>query len=320
MEKLTSFGYFAKPISLKFGSYEIKPLHNFDEIISDVKQSCFIEQNFIYPPIHEEVRKKHGIFCEKIQLPISFEKRDTIKASNISPLFAPDMFRFCNTHNLFGGKSSNYEINDLENSEVFFILQFVSYLYGVRIMPENLWYDGKLPIKSKNHTFFQKKTAEEALEFALANWKKMTKKKRAKIIGMLLMHSKIPSYHWAFEKLIWEYGLFECCYDWLFPEENNKKNKFRDIKKILDRFEIAYDKKDEEWANRIRETRNSLVHEQKWYHEMLQGKIDIPHYEDTRSLHRLNHRLLGLCLGFSGSYFKSNWSSIGQMDFGFDIE
>ncbi len=312
MEKLTSFGFLAEKVHLKFGDYEIKPLDNFDEIINRVEQSCFIDEGFVYPPIYEETTKKDGIFCEKIQYQAS-SRKNNIKASNISPPFIPDIFTFSDTHNLFGKKTTSYKINDLENSELFFILQFVSYLYGVRIMPENLWYDGKLSFKSRNHINLRKQNAEKALEVALENWRKMTKQNRAKIIGMLMMHSKIPSYHWAFEKLIWEYGLFQCCYDWLCP--NKKKEEFRDMNKLLDCYEIAHDQKDKEWADRIRETRNDLVHEQKWYHQMLQGKLDNSNYEDTRSLHRLNHRLLGLCLRFSGGYFKSNWGSIGQKGF-----
>lgn len=289
------FGYLPQKLDIEFNYGRISTLENFDQIISEVNESCHKRNGFYFAPTYRLITE--------------IEQGE----SHRSPSFSPHLFNFFITHKLKLNESnlSAGNIWDLKKDIAFFILQVVSYVTGYRLMPESKWFDLRVPSDPTINLLCKNNSLRDSLNIATENWLNWDLEKRANVANLLYVFNRNPSYYWDFEKFSIEYQIIDTCYSLLFPSD--KASHKRRLKILTDTLGIPVD------PGRLRTLvdtiRNPLVHELKWGEDLITGTVDSEYIFYSHFLHRLNHRVIGRILGFTGRYFVTDPSYMGSFLF-----
>lgn len=288
------FGFLPKKCDIEFKYGKIATLENLEKLIADIRTVSHESNGFFYAQAHYTETRS-----------ITDPNAQVIK----SPSYSPNIFTFYTTHSI-SLHGTNGDFFDLKNNPYFFTLQIIGYVTGYRVMPNAEWFDLKVPSRPTINTYVSNKDFINSLNVSITNWHIFNEEKRVTLANLLYIFNRNPSYGWDFERFAFEYQIIDTCFMLLKPTLNLKKNinHSERLSIILNHFEISFDKSD---VDNIVDIRNNLVHELKWGKELFAGDVEENHLRLTDYLHRLNHRILGLMMGLSGIYFKTNPNSIG---------
>lgn len=286
-----NFGYLPEKISCTFNSGSFLPIENFDEVIWAVKENCHEQNGFVLSPTYKLVN--------------SGEKKSK------APSFTPSLFRFVSTHTL--ALNNNFEsLSNYELNPTFFILQLIGYVSGYRLMPEGYWFDLRIPQRPSINTLWTDKDLVKAIDIGLESWNKWDRQMRISMTNILFIFNRNKCYYWSFEQFSFEYKIIDTCYRLLEPNGADPHSKR--LSKTLDKLKISRMLNQDE-IKKIIDMRNNLVHELDWGDDLIAGGLKEEKVLLTECLHRINHRIIGRLLGYSGAYFESNPTSIGRYHF-----
>jgi len=289
------FGYWPISKKLEFSGGMIEPIEGLSELIAEVNRTMYSKNDLMYPPVHKMQESKDGKTW--IEVPNSEHAAET--------------YHWHATHTLEFKGPIVYPINNFKENPTFYILQCLGYIEGVRCMPEDWLFFGKLPLKNVSNTLFKNKG--QALEICFQTWNTIPNYSRLHLTNILQFYNSIIGFKWFWERFSHEYSIFDACWRLRYPLNvvNGKtvgghKNR---IKAMLDDLQIQYE---EDLIRDIVETRNQLIHELSWHGEnfVTEGKSEQLRY--VFDLRRMNHRIIGRLLGMSGPYFTSPFTSIGR--------
>ena len=284
------FGYltFNKQISFDFGT--IVPSDELLEIVKETEEKKYSKNNLFYPPTHAMVESTNGVDWQDIP----------------NSTHSPDLFKFVYTHELIPNKKSSSTLTDFGENPSFYLLQVISYLFGMRCIPEEFWFFGKIPKKNNFNVLYNEKHYPDFLNIALQTWSKFDSNERIVLTNILQFFNSIVAYSWYWVKFNYEYMVFDAMWHFKYEDKCGKGKK--KLKRVLEFEGITYDSA---VLKEIVDYRNFLIHELTW-----PGEVFINKNSDTKAslfslMRKLNHRLVGKLLGFQGDYYSTSFHSRG---------
>jgi len=297
----TKVSYF--PINKKIESdiLTLSPLNEIESTINDVNQNYYNDTKFCFPKVSKVKFRKEYIEGE-------FRENEISR----SPSYMPEMFRFYPTHEFALSKDfSNSSLDDSAKNPSFFLMQIIAYIEGFRIMPEEFFFDGKIPIKPtcnlicRNNSLIIKKSLER--------WLKLNEQGREELTGLFYFFNRSPSYHWQFEQFSHDFMIFDSLFKFYLKHYSSFKYT-RDTRygDFLNNIKVNFE--ESELIN-IVNLRNDLFHQFKWG----DGKPCLnPSSEMVRSIclfRRMLHAVLARFIDLDGPYFENQWNCIGTILF-----
>ena len=285
------FGYWPKLAKVEFSGGVIFPVEGLQELLNMVNETSFSKNDLMYPPLYE---------IETMELRGS---RRTVPNS----MHGAEMYPWYSTHILHLKDPPSGDLKDFRRNPVFFLLQCLSYIEGVRCLPEDWCFFGKLPLKNKSGANFT--DVGQALDICFATWKSLADDRRSRLTNILHFYNANIGFKWFWERFSNEYMVFDACWRFTYPNDlvGTKKVKVHKerIRVMLGELRIACE--DEQIKN-IVSMRNNLVHELAWVGETFVGEGDLNQLRYVYELRQMNHRILGHLLGMRGPYFRSKFS------------
>jgi len=240
--KCDFFGYLPYKSNIEFNEGRITPVKEFDKVSKWVDN--YVNQDgFIYPPIERQM--KLDITTMKYLGEIPKSERPAL-LQRIPPSHELCLYSLDENKNIREGAGA-------------FIIHLLAYLFGVRLQFYDWWFDGRVPIKSTHNICFSEKTVEKFLYHCYQIWSSWSEENQKRIINVLYMHSRAPSYEWDWERFMIEYMVLDGCWKLaeLVYKLTGKKHKGR-INILCQKFDIPLN---ETLISDIVQLRNDLFHE-----------------------------------------------------------
>lgn len=206
------------------------------------------------------------------------------------------------------------ENNDTRNSDAGFIIHVLGYLFGTRLQFHDWWFDGRVPIKSTHNITITDAVIEDFISKSYRTWLAWTDQIKKWFLNILIMHSRVPTYEWEWERFMIEYMVFDGAYritQELFQFRNGgHKQRFEEI---FSRFGLEYH---EDKIKEIYRLRNDLLHQSLW--DQSQACTQRPgskalYHQITLS--NINNRVIPALLGYNTSYIGTPWWTTGSKRF-----
>ena len=304
----------------------LEPIEQIEQVIEEVNSTFHSKNGFCFP-LSRNVKYKscfdeNNNYCEK--------------EVSRSPRFTPEFFRFYSTHNITLLKQDfdKNDANDNSKNPLFFLLQVIGYACGYRVMPAELWFDGKIPTKPKNHATCNPNILDKVILKTYKTWLDLEEEKRRILINIFYFYNRSPSYFWTWEKFLSDYRVFEAAFK--FHAKDCKDCKYcKDCKQKLNGKERYYKflecikvQCSKSILKKAIDTRNNLIHMNNitpmedfigFSTKPKENKSDnIDDYYVAGYFRRMLHAVLGRLISLKGGYFDNSWDSIGKVLF--DVE
>lgn len=291
------FGFLKYPTKIEFDGGKVSIEDNYEYGCRWIEKYMH-KDGFIYPLISHKVELNS----------ISGEVRREIPKTERPAL----LHKLPSSHKLIVENTIDYTFSRMNDAG--FIIHLLSYVFGTRLQFEGWWFDRRVPIKPTNDFYIAHSTIEDFLSKGYQRWKSWDEEKRKKIINILIMYSRAPSYDWDWERFTIEYmvfdGLYNLTYKLYHCRANNHKERF---KTVCDKFGIQFH---EELVNRIYALRNDLFHETLWDKgQPCTANTGSDAFYQPLNLRRFNSRLIPAILGYKTPYVKIGWWYMGKCVF-----
>jgi hypothetical protein len=190
--------------------------------------------------------------------------------------------------------SSRSEASSLRNTETFFVLQFLGFLYDRRVQFWDWQLDTRLLIQPRNCSFYVY-GAEALLSKALARYRSLDRKRQSMLTNMLYLCQRSWHLYWEWERFLMEFMVLDSVRSFL---ANRTKPNWKDM---IEGLGVPFDNNRIE---RMRNLRNDLFHQGLWNGAIPGFSVsDVPMTE----LRGLIERLVASLLGIGSSFSKSVW-------------
>jgi hypothetical protein len=300
------FGFLPHKWTIEFDGGRISQVPELDEVSASIRKDTH-EDGFLYPPI--EYRAKVD--------PVTLKPLEKIPKTERPA----HLYRIPRSHEL--SLSAFGTPDDIRKGPGSFVIHLLAYLFGVRLQFHDWWVDGRLPLKEKARTHnirFTEETAGEFLSHCYKTWKSWPGEDRKRVINVLFMHSRAPSYEWDWERFTIEYMVLDGCRRLVeslhLIQKKQKKKKPRNsgelIKTLCDSFSIPCD---DDLACKIVSLRNELFHETLWDGSQPGTAASSFAFMSHIHLRRLNQRLIPALLGYNTPYVQTKWWLSGKYSF-----
>ncbi|MDQ6991437.1 MAG: hypothetical protein Q9M11_06860 [Mariprofundaceae bacterium] len=289
MKSMGSFGFLNYPHILEFEGGRIEPVNEFEEGLAYIKANGN-RDGYIYPPEVTTIQYN----------PITNEEAEEVSNSKRPAA----IFMLPASHNLFIN-------NPINTEDAALIIHLLGFFFGIRLLPSELRFDGKVPTKSMNKFSFHQDVPSDFISHVYGAWKQWSDDLRKRYINILYMYGKVKSCEFLWDQFIYEYMVFDAIYRFYTlgggnPVKGHKKR----FNTLCDAFSIPqYD--DE--IDRIYKLRNDLFHEALWIGDtpgMGSGGM-----LEVMWLRKLNARLIVAISGYKNEFTKSRWNTMGWESF-----
>ena len=287
----TRFGFLIKPLHLQVAGVAITPLADYRDLVSSFEQGVN-KDGWYYPPQSEQVTFP--------------DPRDMSRYERVPETKRPaHLFSLPSSHSLCIESPSSL---DPREGDASFLVQLLAYLYGTRLQVEDFQFDGKVAINQTTHpVWLHQRAIERFVTKAYAEWRANPPDRRLRIINILYMHTKAPSYDWTWEQFLTEYlvndALYDlCCRSGLASEVAHERR----ILELCDRLGVW--RAPEAPIAALVTMRNALFHEALWEGERPGYRNGADGFYRTADLRTLNQRLIAALLGGRTEYTETQWS------------
>lgn len=287
------FGYLPCKWDIKFEGGSISPIQEFDQV-STVIDKYKDEEGFIYPADRQQIRSDLSS-----SLPDMFT-------------FEPPVpfFQYVYTSHVLCLRDTEVDIRKGAGA---FLIHLLAYLFGVRLQFYDWWLDGRVPVKSTHNIHVTHLTVEKFISCCYATWKSLDEEQQNRIINILYMHSRSPSYEWDWEQFMIEYTVLDGCWKFAEPLFGLKKGKHKErINVLCQKFGIPLNEK---LITDIVTLRNDLFHETLWDKSQPCTAPNGPGLAASLHIRKLNQRLIPAILGYDTPYVRTPWWIMGAFSF-----
>ena len=278
-------------------SFSIRPLDDYLNVIKYLKDISNVD-GFIYPP------SEHGV-----ELDIT-----TMKQKRVIPnTERPSLLHKLPPSHAIELSNPVYE-NDTRKWDLSFIVHLLAFIMGVRLQFHDWWFDGRVPIKNTNNIYASPPVINEFLKHCYDVWLSWEEQHRQWIINLLVMHSRVPSYEWDWEKFTLNYMVFDGAYRLANEIYNCKAKNHKDrFNVLIERFGLAHN---DQYIDQIYNLRNDLFHQSIWDGGLpcsSEGKYRGWAHETT--LRKLNIRIITALFKYDTKFIQMPWWSISSHAF-----
>jgi hypothetical protein len=190
------FGFLPCDWSFDFEGGSISPIPEIYQVKKRVER-CTNEDGFMYAP------SSYGVELDFKSNKILRKKPKTRRPAHLHPV--PPSHRLC--------LEISGTVEELRNGPGAFIIHLLAYLFGIRLQFHDWWFDSRVPIQlgQSNNIHPSKNTAEHFLSHCYSVWQSWPREEQRRITNLLIMHSRVPSYEWDWERFAIEYMVFDGC-------------------------------------------------------------------------------------------------------------
>jgi hypothetical protein len=284
------FGWLPDSNTYETESIKIKPLDDFEEVISSISASGNIHEKWFYPPL-----------------------RSIPKLSDeLSPPVPSPWFALPETHQIVDKTNT-----DITGSLEFMILLF-GWSQGLRLYPEGYGHHNRVATEIGMLTDFRICDVDvpKFLNLTEVFWKNHRGTGvEAGLFAAVHWYLYSCSYHQQFERFMYQYQVLDACFK-VYCSMNGIKEPnghYRRAKFLSDKLGLQVPSwaepttKGSRKASPIAELRNELLHEAKWAGEPIGYACLSDEYPNILyELKNFNCRLIAALLGISGSYVYSS--------------
>ena len=287
------FGYLDIIYSICFNGVRITPIEKFNDVKAWIKEHAN-EDGFIYPPI-----------VNRIELDLKTMKEKRVIPNTEKPAL---LHKIPHSHSI-SIQNPMYKEN-LRKWDFAFLINLLGFLHGTRLQFYNWWFDGKVPIRNIDNIQISHKAITKFLSNAYETWKKWDKTNKERIINLLVMHARVPTYEWAFERFLLNYMVFDGAFQIAKKVYNCKADSHKkQFHSIIERFGLVAN---DEHTNKIYNLRNDLFHHAIWDGGYPNSPAD--KYKGwilEIALRKFNIRFLVALLGYETDFIKTPWWTLG---------
>ena len=283
------FGFLDMNYSVSFGNVKIAPVEKFDDVKAWIKKYTN-NDGFVYPQTINRIELDVKTLKEKRVIP------------NVEFLYKMPPSHSINIQYPF------YKV-DLRKWDFAFLINLLGFLHGTRLQFYNWWFDGKVPIRNMDNIYISPKEITKFLSTAYEAWKKWNEINKERIINLLVMHTRIPTYEWEFERFFLNYTVFDGAFK--IAEKIYKckaTSHIKQFRSVIKRFGLA---SNDEHINKIYNLRNDLFHHAIWDGGYPNSPTD--KYEGWIQeivLRKFNIRFLVALLNYKTDFIKTPWWTI----------
>ena len=300
----TRFGFLYEPFSMSVAAVRIEPLPDYGERSAWYKASSNAD-GFFYPP----------------QMALYTRKSDSAKARKL-----PRTTRPARVYNLPASHAIEISAPIEQNqpySDANFLIQVLAFIFGTRLQFEEWRLDGRVPTTSVLNVFVDNATCAHFVEYMYLWWRTLPPDLRTRAVNLFYAFNRASAAEMDWDALHQQYMVFDGLFCFhkclkLALERTPTPVLKRDSKKPSHegRFDImcsAYGiQPNKEVVKIIYKARNNFFHEAMWAGGMVgYGTTEPGASQYSRSLSRLNARLLCAIAGYKNVYTASVWWAMG---------
>jgi hypothetical protein len=281
------FGFIPIELEIEFGAGRVSTAPTFQNAIETVRAES---HNGFYEPI--AVTWTRGPDREWEPVPGSEQ-----------PAF---LFRVPATHSLLLHERGT-DREEARRGNAAFIIHFLGFLHGFRAQFSDWRFDGRLPLGEKPDTILYGRDLPYFIDTAHNTWLDLPPRQQMLTTNALYMHSRAPTYRWAWERFVAEYQVVDSIFAVLDktaqPRPKVTQHKER-IAFLCQQFGL---RRNTEWEARFVKLRNELFHEALWDNAAPQSDGSTDAAVAPHRLHALTRRTLLALLGIRADYIHSSW-------------
>lgn len=296
MSSPLSFGFLPFELRWDFDEVAIVPLPDHSARLEALKNRTHPD-GFIYPP--SQVTKS-------LPKPWTEEEPKEVPGSRRPALLWP----VTASHELHPKEATGAELT--ADSYSAFLVQALGFLFGYRLQFAEWQHDGRIPFRHSQHpVYVGQQVAEKFLEQASQTWTAWGPDSQRRVVNILYLHCRAPSYEWMWEQFALEYMVTDACFkvmSQLHPLPGGPHGER--INRILKHLGAHEGKATVE---KIVELRNQLQHEALWAGGRPNYQQDDESHSVTMMHRSLNQRLIAGLLGWRGDYLRSDWTDWRQV-------
>lgn len=282
--------------TLQFKGGVITPIEDLQSLVDEVTQTVHEDDGFLYPPITRQWRIKKE-FTEK---GLWETDREPVKGSRHEAL----LFRLPTTHTIL--IENRIRQREYGHGDEALLLHALAYLFGTRLQFSKWFVDMRLPVTKDTRDFFLRyDSAGKFLSAAYETWRGWRAEIQDRVVNVLYMNSRSPSYKWDWERFAVDYMVFDALYRTAHEIYGFSKQSHRDrLTKMCDQFDVPVE---QNWLTAIYQLRNELFHESLWDRHQPGLATSEDAFRAALNLHKLNMRLIAGVLGYAGEYLHTEW-------------
>lgn len=289
------FGYLNMDYSICFEDVKICPIEKFSEVKNWVK-NYVNEDGFVYPPLEHRIELDMETLKEKRVIP-NTERQSLLHKIPYS-------------HSIIV-KDPAYK-NELRKWDYAFLVNILAFLHGTRLQFYNWQFDGRIPIKNIDNIYIHPNSTAEFLQTVYKTWRGWKKINQERIINLLVMHNRIPTYEWEFERFLLNYIVFDGAIK-IAEKVYHCKASSHDERfySVIEKFGIA---NNDEHIRKIYRLRNDLFHYAIWDGGHPCSPKDIyKGWIQENYLRKFNLRLLVALLDYKTDFVSMPWWIMGNI-------
>lgn len=187
-DETIAFGYWPRKLELHAGRMAIRPVHNYDGIVTVMKQNERVANGWLYPPLVEAYDRM-----------IAIESR---------PKIYKRVFPTASTHCLVMPRSGkSRQLGE-------FLIALLGLLEGLRLVPEgwNHFYRAAIEPHSLSEVNCTRQDLEQVLAIAQVFWQKANPEVRRLMFGAIHWRLFSESYEHEFERFGGQYTVLDTCW------------------------------------------------------------------------------------------------------------
>src|SRR5580765_5951796 len=155
-ERAFRFGFLASDWSFRFAGCSIEPLPDFAERWGAVQPDVNPQDGFVYPPTEKTV-------TYPVDRP---DQKKTVEGTRRTRL----LWSLPASHVL---RLPSRKVRDVEQEDVWFLVNLLAYLFGVRLKPEAWSFDGRVAVRlhRRHNVHFSREAAQHFISESYATWR-----------------------------------------------------------------------------------------------------------------------------------------------------
>src|SRR2546425_2333073 len=286
-ESVDRFGFLPYQDAIVFDGGRVSPVAEYDKVLACVDEHTH-EDGFLCPPLERRINES-GEQVPRTERPAHLHH---VPASHELLLYA------------------NGTKEDLWKGPGAFVIHLLAYRFGLRLQFHDWWFDGRIPIRLTHNIITTHATMEHFVSHCYWTWKGWPKERQKKFTNVLIMHSRVPSYEWDWERFMIEYIVFDGCYK--LAEGPQRAGGAQRFDFLCNQFGIP---SDSDVVQKIVGLRNDLFHETLWDNSQPCTGVSESAFMQSYYIRRLNQRLIPALLGYMNSYVQTSWWFHGSFSF-----
>jgi len=286
------FGFLNLPSSICFDGVRIVPREGFAKIHNYI-ESISNKNGYIYPPMTQNV---------EVDITTMETKRIIPNTEKPAILYKLPFSHSINIENPFYKK-------DLRKWDYSFLVNSLAFVNGTRLQFYNWYFDNRVPTKNTDNIHLSPNGHSDFFQTIYETWKSWSEINKARIINLLALHSRIPSYEWDFERFMLNYMVFDGAYSIAekvyICKSNSHKNNFHSV---IDKFGLI---NNDAYIDNIYNLRNDLFHHAIWDGGSPTSAADkYKGWMHEITLRKFNLRFIIALLNYKTDFIATPWWTI----------